>query len=104
MKLVPLADVQARLSAYVEECETEGPVIITQNGRNVAVLLVPLDDDDLERLVLERSPRFQALLDKSRQSIKANKGLSRAEFWQTVKQRNHKQENQKPVSIEDTAA
>jgi hypothetical protein len=54
-------------------------------------------DYDVGRLLLARSPRFQALLDKSRQSIKAGKGLSRAEFWQAVKQRNHKQENQKPV-------
>ncbi len=61
-------------------------------------------DDDLESLPLARAPRLQALLDKARQSIKAGKGLSRTEFWQAVRQRNHKQENQKPVSIEDTAA
>jgi len=61
-------------------------------------------DDDVGRLLLARSPRFQALLDKSRQSIKAGRGLSRADFWQAVKQRNHKQANQKSVSMEDAAA
>jgi len=55
-------------------------------------------DYDVGRLLLARSPRFQALLDKSRQSIKAGKGVSRAEFWQAVKQRNYKQANQKSTS------
>jgi prevent-host-death family protein len=87
MRIVPLADVKARLSAYIEECETEGPVVITRRGRVVAVLLAPRDDDDLEGLMLARSPRFQALLDKSRQSIKAGKGLLKEEFWRVVAQR-----------------
>jgi len=50
-------------------------------------LAVPVGEDDLERLVLARSPRFQALLNKSRQSIQAGKGLPRDEFWKAVKQR-----------------
>jgi hypothetical protein len=43
--------------------------------------------DDLERLLLARSPRFQALLNKSRRSIRAGQGLSRDAFWAAVKQR-----------------
>ena len=84
MIIAPVADVKARLSAYLEKCTTEGPVIITRNGRPVAVLLAPADEEDLESLVLSRSPRFQAILNKSRQSIKAGKGLSRNDFWQAV--------------------
>jgi len=90
MRIAPLADVKARLSAYLEECETEGPVIITRNGRAVAVLLAPVDDHDLENLILSRSPRFQAILDRSRQSLKAGKGLSRKEFWRAVAERHKK--------------
>jgi len=86
MRIAPLADVKARLSAYLDEAELKGPIVITRNGKAVAVLLAPVDDDDLERLLLARSPRFQSLLNKSRQSIKAGKGLSRNEFWETVKQ------------------
>jgi hypothetical protein len=51
------------------------------------VLLVPFDDDDLERLILSRSPRFQALLERSRQSIKAGNGISEKEFWEAVRSR-----------------
>jgi prevent-host-death family protein len=87
MRIAPLADVKARLSAYLDECGAEGPVVITRNGKAAAVLLVPYDDDDLERLMLGRSPRFQALLDRSRQSIKEGKGLSEKAFWAAVRQR-----------------
>ena len=91
MKIVPLAEMKARLSAYVEICETEGPVVITRNGRPVAVLLAPQDEDDLERLILGRSPRVQALLNRSRESIRAGKGLSRDEFWKAVRERHSDQ-------------
>jgi prevent-host-death family protein len=91
MKIAPLADVKARLSAYLEECEMEGPIVITRNGKAVAVLLAPVDDDDLESLLLARSPRFQALLDKSRGSIRAGKGLGASDFWRAVAERHRKQ-------------
>lgn len=87
MRIASLADVKARLSAYVNECGTEGPVVIARNGKAVAVLLTPSDDDDLERLILGRSPQFQALLARSRQSIDEGKGLSEKEFWEAVRSR-----------------
>ena len=76
-----------RLSAYVDQCADDGPVIITRNGKPVAVLLAPVDEDDLDQLMLTRSKRFQALLNKSRRSIAAGKGVSRDEFWREVRSR-----------------
>jgi prevent-host-death family protein len=90
MRIAPLADVKARLSGYLEQCEKEGPIVITRNGRPVAVLVTPVDDDDLEGLLLARSRRFQALLDKSRRSIRSGKGLPHKEFWKAVAQRRKK--------------
>src|SRR5205823_1313047 len=87
MRIAPLADVKARLSAYLDECGAEGPLVITRNGKAVAVVLVPHDDDDLERLLLGRSPRFQALLNRSRRSIQDGKGLSEKAFWDAVRKR-----------------
>jgi prevent-host-death family protein len=98
MKIAPLADVKARLSAYLEQAETEGPVVITRNGKAVAVLLAPYDDDDLENILIARSPRFQAVLDKSRQSIKAGKGLPEKNFWKTVSQRGRKTKDSRPTA------
>ena len=98
MRIAPLADVKARLSAYLEQCETEGPVVITRNGKAVAVLLAPMNDEDLESLLLARSPRFQALLAKSRKSIQAGKGLSSRDFWKAVATRYRKRVDRKQVS------
>ena len=50
------------------------------------MLLAAGDDEDLERLILAHSPRFQALLERSRESLKAGKGLSHDEFWKAAKQ------------------
>lgn len=95
MRIAPLADVKARLSDYLDECGAEGPVVITRNGKPAAVLLVPRDDEDLERLLLGRSPRFQAMLDRSRQSIKQGRGLSEKDFWVAVRVRASRQKSAK---------
>jgi prevent-host-death family protein len=100
MRIAPLADVKARLSAYLDECGASGPIVITRNGKPAGVLLVPHNDDDLERLMLGRSPTFQAMLDRSRKSIKEGKALSENEFWKAVRKRDQQrkaaQENRKP--------
>jgi prevent-host-death family protein len=84
MKIVPLAQAKAQLSACVDEAATHGPIIITRNGKAAAVLLGAGDDDELERLVLAHSPRFQALLERSRQSLAAGRGIPHDEFWRQV--------------------
>lgn len=87
MKTAPVADLKAHLSAYLEECEADGPIVITRDGKAIAVLLAPHDEDDLERILLGRSAPFQAMLNRSRQSIKDGKGLSESEFWKAVRLR-----------------
>ena len=87
MKIVSLAEVKAKLSAFLDEAESSGPVVITRNGRAVAVLLAPADDDDLERLLLSRSPRFRALLTKARSSIQAGEGTGHTEFWKRASEK-----------------
>ena len=87
MRIAPLADVKARLSAYLDECEAEGPIVITRNGKAVALLLTPYDEDDLEGLLLARSGKFRAMLDRSRKSIARGKGLSENAFWKAVQAR-----------------
>src|SRR6185295_13394923 len=104
MRIAPLATVKAQLSAYLEQCKEEGPIVITRNGKAVAVLLAPVDDDDLEGLLLARSPRFQALLDKSRASIQAGQGLSSQQFWDAVDKRQGKKTNRKSAAARKSDA
>jgi prevent-host-death family protein len=80
MKIASVADVKARFGVYLKDSES-GPVIVTRNGRPVAVLLAMQDADEIERLVLARSPWFQAILEESRQQIRDGQWLTHEEFW-----------------------
>jgi prevent-host-death family protein len=84
MKIASVADIKARLSAYLKSTE-EGPVVVTRNGKAVAVLLAVPDDDELERLLLAHSPKFQELLDKSRRQFETSGGIPHKRFWREVK-------------------
>ncbi len=83
MKIAPIADLKAQFSAYLKACE-EGPVIVTKNGRPVAVLISVVDEEELERLILAYSPQFQAILDAARQQIRETGGIQHKDFWQQV--------------------
>jgi prevent-host-death family protein len=83
MKIAPVSEVKARFSAYLERCQ-DGPVIVTKNGRPVAVLLSILEDGDLERLVLAYTPRFRRLLDAAEQRIQQTGGIRHEEFWKSL--------------------
>jgi prevent-host-death family protein len=85
MKTTSVAEVKARLSAYIHACE-EGPVIITRNGKPAAVLLAVQDEDELERLVLAYSPKFHAILEAARQQIQETGGVRHDEFWQEAEE------------------
>ena len=49
MKVASVAQLKARLSAYLKESQ-EGPVIVTRNGKPVAALVSVEDEAELERL------------------------------------------------------
>ena len=71
MRIAPIADVKARFSQYLQQSE-EGPVIVTKNGRPVAVLISVTDEAEMERLVLAHTPRFRCLRETAEQAHKAN--------------------------------
>jgi prevent-host-death family protein len=80
MKIAPVADVKARFSAYLKESE-DGPVIVTRNGKPVAVLISMEDEEELERIILAYSPKFQSLLEKSKNQIQDRGGIPHKDFW-----------------------
>ena len=83
MKIASVADVKAHFSAYVKASE-QGPVVVTRNGKAVAVLLAVRDEDELERLLMAHSQRLQAILAAARERMRAGKGIPHDEFWQQV--------------------
>jgi len=83
MRIASVADVKAKLSGYIKESES-GPIVVTKNGRPVAVLLGVHDEDEIERLVLAYSPKFKRIIHTAERQIREGKGLSHNEFWNNV--------------------
>jgi prevent-host-death family protein len=83
MRIAPIAEIKAHLSAYVKESE-KGAVIVTKNGKPVAVLLGVTDEEEIERLVLAYSPKLQAVLARGRQQIQETGGIAHEDFWREM--------------------
>ena len=83
MKIASVADVKARLSSYLKASATS-PVVVTRNGKAVAVLLGVQDDEELERIILAHSRKLRAILDAADRRIAAGEGIGHEEFWQEV--------------------
>jgi len=83
MKIASVADVKARFSAFLKESK-RGPVVVTRNGKPAAVLLSVDDEDEIERLALAYSPKFQKMLSLARQQIREGQGIPHEDFWKEV--------------------
>ncbi len=83
MKIAPVVEVKAKFSAYLKESEN-GPIIVTRNGKPVAVLLSVVDEDEIERLVLAHSLKLRELLAQSKETIETEGGIEHQDFWEDV--------------------
>ena len=83
MRTASVAEIQSRLSSFLKDSEA-GPIVVTRNGRPVAVILGVQDEDEIERLLMAYSPRLQAIVGASRRQIRAGDVLNHEEFWKKV--------------------
>jgi prevent-host-death family protein len=83
MKIASVAEVKAQLSSYLT-ASAAGPVVVTRNGKAVAVLLGVQDDEELERLLLAHSRKLRAILDAADRRISEGAGMGHDEFWRDV--------------------
>ncbi len=85
MRIAPVAEVKAKLSAFLK-ASRRGPVVVTRNGKAVAVLLSVDSDDELEDIVLANSPKFQAAVAKARDQLARGEGIPHDQFWTEMEQ------------------
>lgn len=83
MKTASVAEMKSQFSAFLKS-SAGGPVVVTRNGKPVAVLVGVEDEDEIERLLMAYSPRLRAICDQSRQQIADGKGISHEQFWAGV--------------------
>jgi prevent-host-death family protein len=84
MKIASVAEVKAQFSSFLNASEA-GPVVVTRNGKPVAVIVGVHDEDEIERLLMAYSPRLQVILAESRKQIREGDALSNEDFWAEVK-------------------
>ena len=69
------------------DASRKSPVVVTRNGKPVALLTAILEDEDLDLLILAHDPRFLRLLDEARGRVRAGRYLTGKEFWQRLRRR-----------------
>jgi|SRR5947209_15598332 len=83
MKTASVAEIKTRLGAVLKSSES-GPVVVTRDGKPVAVIVGVHDQDEVERLLMAYSPKLQAILEKSRKQIRDGDVLTHEEVWAEV--------------------
>jgi prevent-host-death family protein len=83
MKIIPIAQINVPLKNYLQQAEGE-PIVITENGKPVAVMTLIVDPDELERFLLARNPKFMKLIEEADGRIAETGGINHADFWQLV--------------------
>ncbi len=93
MKIASLAEVKAHLSEFIHWVESSQEfVVITKRGKPSAILIPVKSEDDLERALLARSPRFQKMITEAREEYEAGQTLPSDVFWEQVMGENAKKE------------
>lgn len=83
MKIASVAEIKSQLSAFLKASES-GPVVVTRNGKAVAVIVAVQDEDEIEDLLMAYSPRLRAVIEASRKQIRGGDVLGHDEFWAEV--------------------
>ena len=62
MKVTPIASFKSQMPIFLKLAQRE-PIFITRNGR-IAAVVEAITEDEVEDYLLERNPRFRAMLRK----------------------------------------
>ncbi|MBI3407210.1 MAG: type II toxin-antitoxin system Phd/YefM family antitoxin [Planctomycetes bacterium] len=87
MKVASQDEVAADFAEFVKSAK-KGPVVVTNKGKPVAVLLRAEGEGDLERLLMGHSPKLQAILEAARKRFREGRGIPHQTFWQEVEVEN----------------
>lgn len=87
MKVASQDEVAADFSEYVKATKN-GPVVVTNKGKPVAVLLRSESQDDLERLLMGHSVKLQSILEAARKRFREGRGIPHETFWKEVEAEN----------------
>jgi prevent-host-death family protein len=84
MKIASVGEIKARFSSFLKASQAD-PIVVTRNGKPVAVIMGVGDEDEVERLLMSRSSHLRSVLEKSRRQIRQGDVLHHDDFWQKIR-------------------
>ena len=85
MKTASAAKIAAQFNDYLE-ASREQPVLITQNGKPVAVLLAVQNKVEAEQLASSRSRSLRSIFAEAHEQIQQGGGIPHDQFWREIEQ------------------
>jgi len=74
LRIIDITEATRPLAAYAQQADT-GPLVVTANGKPIAVVL-PIENADTETIALSENPQFLAIIERSRERQKREGGLT----------------------------
>jgi len=85
MKTASAAKIAAQFNDYLDSSR-EQPVLITRNGKPVAVLLAVQRKAEAEQLAVGRSRSLRSIFEEAHDQIQKGGGIPLDQFWREVEQ------------------
>jgi prevent-host-death family protein len=85
MRTASAAKVAAQFYAYLE-ASREQPLLVTHNGKPVAVLVAVRDEADAEQLASGRPRSLRSIFEAAHEQLEKGGGIPHDHFWREVEQ------------------
>ena len=85
MKTASAAKIAAQFNDYLE-ASREQPVLVTRNGKPVAVLVAVQDKAQAKQLISGASRTLRSILEEAHKQIQKGGGIPHDQFWREVEQ------------------
>lgn len=85
MKTASAAKMAAQFNDFLE-ASREQPVLVTRNGKPIAVLLAVQDKAEAEQLASIRSRSLRSVFEEAHEQLQKGGGIPHDQFWREVEQ------------------
>lgn len=85
MKTVSAAKIAAKFNDYLEASQ-EQPVVVTRNGKPVAVLLAVANQAEADQVTQNPARSLRSIFEEADEQIRQGAGIPHDQFWREVEQ------------------
>jgi prevent-host-death family protein len=85
MKTASVAKIAAHIDVYLE-ASREQPVLITRNGKPIAVLVAVKDQAEAEQVAKNGARLLRSVFQEAHEQLQKGEGVLHDEFWRKVAQ------------------